>query len=183
MCTGTTPACVKTCGRGVGTHGDVLNLHTEVFSADTRGGRGREGHRQFCLPKFAHRGSSRAPEVHQRNAWEFTHLKFENRSNTARSRFLQSFALPESCSVSAVLRDTAEGTTNTTPTHSHHHHHHSLPPLPPTHTTHLHDHKHKDTHKDTHKDNRIRTHKRTRICICICTCTCQCICLCSCICL
>ena len=31
MCTGTTPACGNTCARGAGTHGDVLNLHTEVF--------------------------------------------------------------------------------------------------------------------------------------------------------
>ena len=35
VCTGTTPACVTTCGRGAGTHGDVLNAHT--------GGRGEEG--------------------------------------------------------------------------------------------------------------------------------------------
>ena len=36
--------------RGAGTHGDVLNLHTEVFGTDTRrrGGRGRGGHCQFC---------------------------------------------------------------------------------------------------------------------------------------
>ena len=35
--TGTTRTCVTTCGRGAGTHGDVLNLHTEVFETDTRG--------------------------------------------------------------------------------------------------------------------------------------------------
>ena len=28
VCTGTTPACVTTCARGAGTHGDVLNVHT-----------------------------------------------------------------------------------------------------------------------------------------------------------
>ena len=44
---------VTQCGRGAGTHGDVLNLHTEVFETDTRGrgGERRErggGHRQFC---------------------------------------------------------------------------------------------------------------------------------------
>ena len=33
VCTGTTPACGNTCARGARTHGDVLNLHTEVFSA------------------------------------------------------------------------------------------------------------------------------------------------------
>ena len=31
VCTGTTPACGNTCARGAGTHGDVLNLYTEVF--------------------------------------------------------------------------------------------------------------------------------------------------------
>ena len=31
---------------------------------------GQEGcHRHFCLPKFAHVGSSLAPEVHERNPW------------------------------------------------------------------------------------------------------------------
>ena len=29
---GTTRTCVSTCGRGAGTHGDVLNLHTVGFS-------------------------------------------------------------------------------------------------------------------------------------------------------
>ena len=29
VCTGTTPACGNTCGRGAGAHGDVLNVHTE----------------------------------------------------------------------------------------------------------------------------------------------------------
>ena len=27
VCTGTTPACVSTCGRGAGTQGDVFNVH------------------------------------------------------------------------------------------------------------------------------------------------------------
>ena len=47
----TTPACVKTCGRGAGTHGGVLNLHTEVFWTDTRGGgRGGEGEGKGVSP-------------------------------------------------------------------------------------------------------------------------------------
>ena len=33
VCTGTTRKCVTTFARGAGTHGDVLNPHTEVFSA------------------------------------------------------------------------------------------------------------------------------------------------------
>ena len=53
VCTGTTRTCVETCARGAGTHGDVLNAHTG-------------GHRQFCLPKFAHIGLSRDPEVRQK---------------------------------------------------------------------------------------------------------------------
>ena len=51
------------------------------------GGEG-EGHRQFCLPKFAHIGLSRASEVHRRNFWIFPIFKFENRLRTTRARFL-----------------------------------------------------------------------------------------------
>ena len=51
--------CFNTCARGASIHGDVLNVHT--------GGGGRWGHRQFCLPKFAHVGLSRVSEVQQRN--------------------------------------------------------------------------------------------------------------------
>ena len=41
VCTGTTPACVSTCGRGAGTHGDVLNAHTEgVLNIHTERGVG-----------------------------------------------------------------------------------------------------------------------------------------------
>ena len=45
MCTSTTRTCVDTCGRGAGIHGDVLNLHTEVFEDGHTGGdwRGKEG--------------------------------------------------------------------------------------------------------------------------------------------
>ena len=56
VCTGTTRTCVSTCARGAGTHGDVLNVHTEAFWVDTR------SHRQFCLPRIAHVQFSLAPE-------------------------------------------------------------------------------------------------------------------------
>ena len=67
VCTGTTPACVTTCGRGAGTHGDVLNLHKEGFFVHTHGRegerreRGEGGHRQFCLPRKAHEEFSLGP--------------------------------------------------------------------------------------------------------------------------
>ena len=35
VCTGTTPASVTTCGRGAGSHGDVLNVHTWFFQRAT----------------------------------------------------------------------------------------------------------------------------------------------------
>ena len=46
---GNTRTCVETCTRGAGTHGDVLNVHTESVFKSTHG-----GHRQFCLPRKAH---------------------------------------------------------------------------------------------------------------------------------
>ena len=36
VCTGTTRTCVSTCARGAGTHGDVLNVHTQTFCMHTR---------------------------------------------------------------------------------------------------------------------------------------------------
>ena len=101
VCTGTTRTCVTTCGRGADTHGDVLNLHTEVFWTDTRGrGRGKEGEgREVTVSsanhETAHVELSRAPEVHRKKTLDVTHFQFENRSRTTRSRVLQLFALPD----------------------------------------------------------------------------------------
>ena len=85
VCTPVAPrARVETHARAAGTHGDVLNLHTEgVLHKHT----GEEGgcRRQVCLPKFAHEGFFRgAREVHQRN-----------KSRTTHCRVLRSFALPD----------------------------------------------------------------------------------------
>ena len=74
------------CARGAGIHGNVLDGNT--------GGRER-GSSSVLLTKFAHVGLSRASEVHQRNPWIFPISKFENKSRTTCSRFLQSFALPD----------------------------------------------------------------------------------------
>ena len=57
MCFNMCACCRHTRGRFERTHVDVLSGHTE------KGG----NHRQFCLPKFAHIGLSRASEVHKRN--------------------------------------------------------------------------------------------------------------------
>ena len=53
-------------------HVRVVPVHTGTFGTYTRarcewthGGEG-EGHRKLCLPKFAHIGLSRDPEVHQK---------------------------------------------------------------------------------------------------------------------
>ena len=74
VCAGTTPACVTTCGLGAGTHGDVLNLHTEVFGTDTRrrGGERRErgGTVSSANHETAHVELSRALERFTvRNPW------------------------------------------------------------------------------------------------------------------
>ena len=53
------------------------------------------GHRQCCLPEFAHVWLSRASEVHQRNFWIFPIFKLKNRLRTTCPQFLQSFALPD----------------------------------------------------------------------------------------
>ena len=98
--------CFNMCARAAGTNGDVLNVHTETFfigktsdfdiSWASLTDVGFISYRQFsAYHEWPTYGLSRASEVHQRNPWEFTHLKFENRSITAHSRFLQSSALPE----------------------------------------------------------------------------------------
>ena len=71
VCTGTTPA-----------HGGGR-------------GEGRAGHRQFCLPKFAHVRLSLDPRGSPKKPLVLTHSRSENRSRTTRSRVLQSFALPD----------------------------------------------------------------------------------------
>ena len=80
--------------------GTFLNVHTGAFWTDTRGREGvkrerREGHRQFCSPKFAHRVITCFREVHRKKPLDLTHSRFENRSKITCSRVLQSFALPD----------------------------------------------------------------------------------------
>ena len=122
----------STCGHVAGTHENVLNAHTlrhferthgDVFEC-THGGEGRgrgwSGHRQFCLPKFAQGGSSSASEVHLKKPLDLTHSRFENKSRTTRSRFLQSFALPDKA---VQLQPSRECATSTHTIHTHTHPH------------------------------------------------------------
>ena len=53
------------------------------------------GHRQFCLPRTAHVGLSLGAKFTESNHWMLPMFKFEKRSRTTCSRFLQSFALPD----------------------------------------------------------------------------------------
>ena len=105
------------------THGHVLNGHTAW---------GREGHRQFCLPKFAHKGSSHAPDIHRKNHRMLPMFKFENRSRTTCPRFLQSFALPDEA-VQLQTHDT---------------------------TTHTHAHTHNETQQHTRTQHRTTQHRK-----------------------
>ena len=81
---------------GAGTHGDVLNLHTEVFETDTRGRGGERRERGGGSPSVLL--TTRRPaksyhvlrEVHRKKLLVLTHSRFENRSRTTRSRVLQS---------------------------------------------------------------------------------------------
>ena len=143
LCTSTTRTCVTTCARGAGTHGDILNLPTEVFWTDTRGrggcerrGDGRGGHRQFCSPKFARRVITCFREVHRKKPLGSYPFKvWEQVENT-----FQSFALPDEPVEGHCGRNQHAQHTRThqhIPTHPPTHrptHHHSLPSLSHTHT-------------------------------------------------
>ena len=76
VCAGTTRTCGNTRARGASTHGDVLNLHTEVFGTDTRrrgGGKVREWRGvtvSSANHETAHVELSRASErFTERNPW------------------------------------------------------------------------------------------------------------------
>ena len=69
---------------------------------DTR--RAGRCHRQFCLPKVAHVGSSLGPRGPPKKPMDLTHFQFENRSRATRCRLLQSFASPEGNKLSGIKR-------------------------------------------------------------------------------
>ena len=63
VCTGTTPACVTTCGRGAGTHGGVLNVHTGTFWMDLRGAGVIGSSAYQNLPTYGHHVPQRSPII------------------------------------------------------------------------------------------------------------------------
>ena len=75
VCTFKTCPCVPVPRAHVKIHVRVVPVHTVTFRTYTRArfewtyGGEEEGHRQFCLPKFAQIGLSRDPEVHQKYHW------------------------------------------------------------------------------------------------------------------
>ena len=75
VCTFKTCPCVPVPRAHVKIHVRVVAVHTVTFRTYTRArfewtyGGEEEGHRQFCLPKFARIGISRDPEVHQKYHW------------------------------------------------------------------------------------------------------------------
>ena len=143
VCTSTTRTCVTTCGRGAGTHGDVLNLHMEVFGTDTRRRMEEKRERGGGLTvssanhETAHVELSRALErFTERNPW-FLPIQGlrKGREQHVPESYNHSLYLMKLLSSIFILRDTAEGTSthNThkrTNTHSPTH-----PPTDPPTTT------------------------------------------------
>ena len=86
--------CVETCARGVGTDGDVLNVHTEAFLKPHTGG--EQGvivsSAYQNLPKYSYHVLQRFTKE---TFGSFLFFKFENRLRTTCYRFLQSFAFPD----------------------------------------------------------------------------------------
>ena len=81
---GNTRTCFSTCARGAGTHGDVLNVHTESVLSLHTGVIASSAYQEKPTQSLF----SLAPTGSPKKPLDLTHFKFENRSNTARSRFL-----------------------------------------------------------------------------------------------
>ena len=83
VCTGNTSTCVNTCARGAGTHGGVLNLHTEGWSSSV------------LLTKIFPRRVIACSRSSTKKPMHVTYFQFGNRSRTTRCRVLHFFASPE----------------------------------------------------------------------------------------
>ena len=153
VCTGTTRTCVTTCARGAGTHGDVLNLHTEVFLDGHTEGRGSSS---VLLTKICHVWSSRASEVHHKKPiGSYPFSVWEQVERATRCRFLQTFAVPDE-----AVEGHCGGNQHAqhTPTHTHTHQHilthrpthHHLPSLPTLPLPHPHAHANAHVHVHVH---------------------------------
>ena len=90
------------CARGAGTNGDVLNVHTEtcVIGKTSEIEHFNRMLGSSLIDNFLfsmngpHMGYHVLQRFTERNPCIFRIFKFENRSNTKRSPFHQSFALP-----------------------------------------------------------------------------------------
>ena len=92
VCTFKTSPCMPAPRAHVLKHVRLVPVHTGTFWIHTwRAG----GHRQCCLPKFAHVWSSLGPRGPPKKPMDLTHFQFENRSRATRCRFLKSFAVPD----------------------------------------------------------------------------------------
>ena len=155
VCTGTTSACIKTCGRSVGTHGDVLNPHTEVFFFSCHTGRweGRKRGRVSPSVMLTMNGPRRyhlLERFTERTPWilQISSLRIGREQHVPDSSNHSLFLL-KLFSLSCPEGHCGGNDKHTTP---------SLLSLP-HHTTNRHDHKykHQHQHKDTH-EKRTHTH-------------------------
>ena len=204
-------AQLTTCGRGARTHGDVLNLHTEIFWTDTRGrgkGGGKEGEEvgvtvSSANHETAHVELSRASErFTERNPWFLPiqglrtsreqHVPESSNHSLYLIRLFSFSNLEGNCGGNQHTH-TTHTVTNTktqTPTQRNH----------TTHTTHTYapTHTHQPTHQPTHPPPLLsppspspsHTHTQTHMYmhvfmymhVCMCICVCICICICVCFC-
>ena len=158
---GTPCTCVSTCARGAGTHGYVLNAHTEAFSNPHTDSR-----RQFCLPRKAHVEFSLGPrEVHQRNCWIIhifsVRIDREQHVPDSSSNSLYIIKLFSFSNLEGNLggNQQPDGSIGLSPSllpllHHHHDHHHN--------TQHTTQHQHKITHNTRRQTQRESERERQR---------------------
>ena len=197
MCPSTTRTCGNTCARGAGTHGDVLNLHTEVFGTDTwgrgrRGERGEGGSPSVLLTKksprrvltWPHRFTERNPLILPIQGLRIDREQLVPESSN-HSLHLMNLFIFSNLEESAHTTDTNTNTKTQTPTqqtqtptqrhtqhtqHTHTHTHQHIPTDPPT-----------QHHSPPPPSPPPRTRTRKRTCTCTCICVCACICICRCV--
>ena len=116
---------LSTCAHGAGIHGDVLTGHTK----------GRAVSSPVLLTKFAHVGSSRASEVHQRNQWILPIFSLRTgREQPVSESSNHSLYLTKLFRFSNPEGHCGECATSTPTTHTHTHNHNTQQHSTPHHT-------------------------------------------------